>query len=667
MHSQIRYAITISIIMTALALNVPVVSAHPDPADHGGEHPDGPSFNETVLLFAGDSDPVTANASDWVAAGASQSFPPRTDYLYLALTTDIHQMRPLQDVISWNRHDYDDIPVSVNTNSHDGTGACPVGNENAGEYHHCNENPVTDWIDDPDENPLGQGRSVAVRPQGNPSTSGPRGWISDAHTSLFDITPSTRFQIGNGSVNYVGKSGTVRGFTDYRIKLPEGDQDPAPDRKVFYQYQSDSVQTCLLKLNSELPSNWENPCEEYAAIAQGSNSQRINISYTAPGQNTPQSRFILVGKITTTVTKVIEKKKTKTVQTCDQVEGPNGGIQTVCDTSTETYWDTTEETITSSAITSDARYINVYSPFTSLEVAHFPDGDHEVLITSQDPWLSLTLANNSQLYSNYRFFSMRDPAWDRFQITNNNGESKSVMSSAHPLQTNAYPYRSDGYGSDPGVQVIEINSGYNYTAPSLPAKVNLTQVEQGTEFQAAQTLLSSTDAFNTSHLQLTGLVSDSNVSNELLTAQLTENTVKEPHINVTKISSNSSFSRFRVLLTGPNGSAIETADRDGNITFGGQTLQTDSDGQAEITVPNDGLYTVEYNPAEWWKLGDDEQPYVGNSTTAVASGSLISFETLFALVWRSFLFLLPLLSLLWVADQIPGVKAWPPTFLIFWK
>ncbi|SEP24466.1 hypothetical protein SAMN05216388_10532 [Halorientalis persicus] len=666
-QSYLRRMVVFGLVAVAMGLSLPSVVGHPDPSDHGGEHPDGPSFNETVLMFAGDEDSVTANASEWQDDQSHLGFPPRTDYLYLAKTADLHRTRPSRRVQLWNQQDFQDIPVGKNTGSHEGNGPCPLASGGAGAYHNCPGNPVSDWIDDPKENPLGQGRTVAVRPNGRSANSGPRGWIQDAHTSIFDITPSTRFLLGNGSANYIAGAGTVRGFADYRVELSQGDQDPSPDRKVFYEYESDSVGTCLLKLNSELPDNWDDPCSRYAVIEQGSNSQRVNISYTAPDQNVPQSRFILVGKITATATKIIKEKKTRREQECTTTTGPNGGTRTVCTPKTVTYWETSRKTVTTDVVTSDSRYINVYSPFSDLEVAHFPDGSHEVLITSQDPWLGLTLANESRLYSNYRFFSYRSPAWDQLSITNNRGQSRTAMSSAHPLQAHAYPYRTDGYGSDPGVQVLQINSGRNYTAPSLPKNVDLTQVNASSEFRTAQTLLAETAEFNKSHLQLTGLVQGTNISGGILEAQITEHDVQTPNLTVSEIDSNSSFTRFRVQLTAPDGTPIETANRDGNITFGSNTLQTDSNGQAEVTVPNDGLYTVEYNPAKWWKLADDEQPYISNSTTAVASGSLISFGTLFALAWRSFLFLLPLLSMLWLADQIPGVKAWPPTFLIFWK
>ncbi|KTG30334.1 hypothetical protein AUR66_08335, partial [Haloferax profundi] len=291
--------------------------------------------------------------------------------------------------------------------------------------------------------------------------------IDDAHATLFAVHPSTRGHLEAGETPlYVAPNGSLRGFVDYRVRVPNGSQSISSS--VTWSLVDDEITEVRLKSGEEV-------------IARSG------------GSHTPELEYQLDETWSTTLTLEadIEVRLKKTTET---------SIGNLTETAV---------TYPTEAITvSDSVDIEVYNLRAYSYYAAYPDGDTGVAIFQSRPWQGYTLTEDggSTVRGVWRFYTARDPRWDTLVRATEANETE-IQSDALPVYVHAYPSRI-GPRAQPirnGPTILD-SWGRERTSPlpTIPDTVSVEVVEQS--YTPTYGLAVRTDEVDRDALRVSGIV-----------------------------------------------------------------------------------------------------------------------------------------------------------------
>jgi hypothetical protein len=589
---------TLFVAALALALLQVQVSAHPpSEPDHGLD-------NETFYpLWAGDEEAANESLLDErVGENASE-------IEQLGAISDIPLDSPPTAVEHWNEADHREFPTSDASRS----------------IH-------------PQDATLSDGR-----------------FVTDAYASIVSVQPSTRARLSSDDQPlYVAPNGTLLGTVDYRIVVPEA--TTTPDQEVEWALLSHRIETTRLLVNGSLE-------------AQTNGSQMPTLSYESIGSATgSRERLRLEANISTTLrkeTRTCTERATPTqtnISESNQTDSsddpsPTGSDslanQTQSGESGECLdWDVAVSYPSESLVVSETVEVTVYRLFVAGIRTSYPGGDFGILVYKNNPWLGYETPDGT-VRGVWRFYSARDPDWDRLTIRSANGTTHR-HSPVHPLQVSAYPIET-GPSPEPRENVtITGVEGAEISPPSLPEAVALDVVADpytasyrvGSRIETADHTLANITAY--------GLVRGSETELEepfFYTIPFNRSSLSARILNTTAETTTVELA----LQDGETGEPIETQGRAGYLVLGEQRLNTTANGTVTATVTaTDSGIAARYEPAVWWR---HPKAYLGNSTVIYEGGAILH---VLSVIYQASIPIGVLLVATFLIDRITGWEIWPP-------
>ncbi|ELY75831.1 hypothetical protein C486_18834 [Natrinema gari JCM 14663] len=499
-----------------------------------GTEANGLTENESATLWSRDADDYISQEEYQERYGES-----RTAMQQLANGTDITFKRPPATAATWTRNDFEDL--------------------NAG------------------------GSDTSIHP---PHASLEDGvYIEDAHATIFAVQPSTRGHLESGETPlYIAPNGTMRGFVDYRVRVPNGSS--SGNRTVEWSLTSHEV-------------------DEVRLINDGTTIVEQE------GSHTPALEYQIEDDWSTNLTleAEIDVRLKKTVR---------------IDRGDETDVDVTYQT--ESLNVTDSIDVEIYDLTAYPYYAEYPNGDAGVAIFQSRPWQGYTLTENgsARVRGVWRFYTARNTNWDTLVQSSRTGSS-TVESDAIPVYVHAYPSRI-GPRAEPVRDGPEIIDTWGTDRPSpvgtLGENINIEIVNQ--TYTTTYGLAVRAETVDREDLHVAGIVRGVNASIVAPDAG-SERQLRRSNLSVEVIQQNQSQATLRIELRdnqtgtpiglggGGRRYPIGGGARNGYITIADQRVETNASGVAIVTVEQPGIYTARYHPGSW--LGHNPA-YVSDTATA---------------------------------------------------
>ncbi|WP_276274192.1 hypothetical protein [Haloarcula litorea] len=524
----------LSIIVAALCVTSVVTGIVTATPPRPGTEDNGLTENESATLWSRDADDYISQEAYQERYGES-----RTAMQQLANGTDITFKRPPATAATWTRNDFEDL--------------------NAG------------------------GSDTSIHP---PHASLEDGvYIEDAHATIFAVQPSTRGHLESGETPlYIAPNGTMRGFVDYRVRVPNGSS--SGNRTVEWSLTSHEV-------------------DEVRLINDGTTIVEQE------GSHTPALEYKIEDDWSTTLTleAEIDVRLKKTVR---------------IDRGDETDVDVTYQT--ESLNVTDSIDVEIYDLAAYPYYAEYPNGDAGVAIFQSRPWQGYTLTENgsARVRGVWRFYTARNTNWDTLVQSSRTG-STSVESDAIPVYVHAYPSRI-GPRAEPVRDGPEIIDTWGTDRPSpvgtLGENINIEIVNQS--YTTTYGLAVRAETVDREDLHVAGIVRGVNASIVAPDAG-SERQLRRSNLTIEVIHQNQSQATLRIELRdnqtgtpiglggGGRRYPIGGGARNGYITIADQRVETNASGVAIVTVEQPGIYTARYHPGSW--LGHNPA-YVSDTATA---------------------------------------------------
>jgi hypothetical protein len=409
-------------------------------------------------------------------------------------------------------------------------------------------------------------------------------YIEDAHATIFAAHPSTRGHLETGETPlYIAPNGTMRGFVDYRVRVPYGSS--SGNRTISWSLTEHEVEEVRLKKNGE-------------------------IIVTQDGSHTPALDYQITDDWSANLTleAEISVRLRKTVRT-DLSDRRNVNV---------TYR-------TESRNVSDSIAVEIYDLSAYPYHAEYPNGDAGVAIFQSRPWQGYTLTEDGEarVRGIWRFYTARNTNWDTL-VRSNRTASATVQSDAIPVYVHAYPSRI-GPRAEPvrdGPELIE-TWGTDRPSPvgTIGENINIDIVNQS--YTTTYGVAVRAENVDREALHVAGIVRGVNASVVEPDAG-SERQLRRSNLTVEVLQQNQSQATLRVELRDhQTGAPIELDDsrqypiggttRNGYITVADQRVETNASGVAVVTIDEPGIYTARYYPGSW--LGHDPA-YVSDTATA---------------------------------------------------
>ena len=548
--------------MLALASLVPTTTAHPPTKPEHG-------FNETTYcsLWAGDVDAPNITVFETRTANTS------TGICGLAAGTDIPLDEPPKAVEQWNRMDLRDFPET-----------------DASRSIHPSDVELREGV-----------------------------FIKDAYTAVFAVQPSTRARVSpEMQPLYVARNGTVLGTTDYRIAVPQDEEDGS-SRVEWELVRHDIVETRLLIDDTVVSTNSGSHTHAHAYELEGLGGQ--------PHTLTLESDIVVGFQKQTAV--CTQSNNSECLRWSSSVAYPT-------------------ETVTVRDRVAVVAYDLEVSGFT----ARYPDGDLGLVVYKNQPWLGYSLPNG-EVRGVWRFYAARDSGWDTL-VTSTAGRTTTQHSPVHPLQVNAYPIESGPtVSSSQNLTLLEV-AGRETQPPALPANVELDSLTTPYTASFSIATRAETAVFGIEDVTAAGLVqgvqapadpdSFSSIQIHLSNLSLQALDVTDETVTV------------RVTLRDQQtGEPINTTGREGFIVLQDQRINTSGDGTVTRTIARPvGGVSARYEPGRWWF---STPGYVGDSDIVYPRGTVLQLlSSLYQLAIPIAVFLFGV----FIVDRITGWRVWPP-------
>ncbi|WP_049917030.1 hypothetical protein [Halogeometricum pallidum] len=499
-----------------------------------GTEDNGLSENESATLWSRDTDNYTSQEEYRQRYGDE-----RTAIHQIANGSDITFKRPPATAATWTRNDFEDLEAG--------------------------------------------GSDTSIHP---PHASLEDGvFIQDAHATVFAVQPSTRGHLESGDTPlYIAPNGTIRGFVDYRVRLPN--ESSSGNRTVEWSLAEHEIKEVRLQKDGETIARTEGshtPALDY----------RIDDDWSA----------------TLSLEAEIHIRLKKTIQT----DGING-------TSVDVVY--REETRN----VSDSVDVEIYDLSAYPYYAEYPNDDAGVAIFQSRPWQGYTLTDegNASVRGVWRFYTARNTNWDTL-VRSNRTDSAEVESDAIPVYVHAYPSRI-GPRAEPvrdGPEIID-TWGTERSSPLESIGENVTIEVVNQSYETTYGVAVRTENVDREALHVAGIVRGVNASIAEPDAG-SERQLRRSNLSVEVLQQNQSQARLRIeLRDNETGAPIILNDdtrryliggsaRNGSITIADQEVETNASGVAIVTITEPGIYTARYHPGSW--LGHNPA-YVSDTATA---------------------------------------------------
>ena len=523
MLHPLRSALVAGVLVTSVIAGV-VTAAPPAP----GTESNGLTDNESATLWS--RDPDTAQAASGQRDTTNQSA-----ISQLANGTDITFARPPATAATWTRNDFADLDAG--------------------------------------------GAATSIHPP-HAELEDSR-FIADAHATIFAVQPSTRAHLEPGRTPlYVAPNGTLRGFVDYRVRVPNG------------------------STTANTTTDWALVEHSIDAVRVTADGQPIT---EGAGTHTPALEYRLDEEWRTTLRleAEISVRLRKTVRS-------NGGDRSNV---TVTYR-------TESRTVTDSIAVAVYDLAAYPYYADYPNGDTGVAIFQARPWQGYTLTDDgtARVRGVWRFYTARTPEWDTLVRSTRTNRTTSA-SDALPVYVHAYPSRI-GPRTEPvrdGPRIIETWGTPRPTAADTLGE-NITVDVVTDSYTPTDGIAVRADRVDREALQIRGIVRGVNAT-IVEPPTGSERRVRRSNLTLSVIEQNRSQATLRIelrdtrtdepiTLDGSRRYPINGSARTGVITVGDRQVDTNASGVATVTVDEPGLYTARYRPGSWL---DHEPAYVGDT------------------------------------------------------
>jgi hypothetical protein len=538
-----------------------------DPPRPGTEE-NGLSENESATLWSGDSDRYITQEEYRQQYGETRSVPSQ-----VANGTDITFKQPPATAATWTRNDFEDLDAG--------------------------------------------GAYTSVHPPHADLEDGV--FIEDAHATVFAVHPATRGHIEPEETPlYIASNGTMRGFVDYRVRVPNGSSEA--ETTIEWSLTEHEIEEVRLKKNGE-------------TIVEHDGSHTSALEYQI--KDDWSANLTLEAEIS------VRLKKTTRIDLGDQTDV-----------------DVTYRT--ESRNVSDSVDVEIYDLTAERYYAEYPNGDAGVAIFQSRPWQGYTLTeeDEARVRGVWRFYTARNPKWDTL-VRSNRTDSTTEESDAIPVSVHAYPSRI-GPRAEPvrdGPEIIEI-WGLGRPSPDrdLGDNFNIDVVDES--YTATYGVAVRAENVNREALHVAGIVRGVNAS-IVEPDDGSERQLRDSNLSVEVIQQNKSQATLRVELhDNQSGAPIALDDsrqypiggtvRDGYITIGDQRVETNASGMAIVRIDEPGIYTARYHPGSW--LSHDPA-YVSNSATT-RWHPLGTIEGWFALVFEVGWQLLPFFVMFYAGKHL---------------
>ena len=445
-------------------------------------------------------------------------------------------------------------------------------------------------------------------------------FIEDAHATVFAVHPSTRGHLNASHTPlYIAPNGTLRGFVDYRVRVPN--ESATDNTTIEWSLTNNKIETVRLRHDGETLGKTD-------------------------GTHTPAIAYRLNadGNITLTLEAEIRVELEKTIRV-DQPTGTN----------------TTTVTRTETRTVSDSIDVEVYDLSVSYYSATYPNGDAGAAVFQSRPWQGYTLteAETARVRGVWRFYTARNPDWDTL-IRSNRTTNTEIESDALPVYVHAYPSRI-GPRAEPvrdGPDIIDTwGTDRSSSAESLGENINVEVINQS--YTTTYGVAVRATEVDRDALQVAGIVRGVNASVGGPTVR-TERSLRQPNLTVEQLNQTKSATTLRIELRDNRTDApivlnestreypIIARPRDGYLSVGDQTVETNASGMALVTIDDPGIYTVRYHPGSW--LGHNPA-YVSDAAT-VRWHPLSTIEGWFALVFEVGWQLLPFFVMFYAGRRL---------------
>jgi len=409
-------------------------------------------------------------------------------------------------------------------------------------------------------------------------------FIEDAHATIFAVQPSTRGHLESGEAPlYIAPNGTMRGFVDYRVRVPNGSS--SGNTTISWSLTEHEIEEVRLKKDGE-------------TIAERDGAHTPALDYQI--EDAWSANLTLEAEISV--------RLKKTVRT---------------DLGDRTDVDITYRT--ESRNVSDSIAVEIYDLSASPYYAEYPNGDAGVAIFQSRPWQGYTLTEDGEtrVRGIWRFYTARNTNWDTL-VQSNRTDSATVQSDAIPVYVHAYPSRI-GPRAEPvrdGPELIE-TWGTDRPSPvgTIGENINIDIVNQS--YTTTYGVAVRAENVDRKALQVAGIVRGVNAS-IAEPGRGSERQLRRSNLTVGVIKQNQSQATLRVELRDNQTGAPITLDesrqypiggtaRNGYITVADQRVETNASGVAIVPIDEPGIYTARYHPGSW--LGHNPA-YVSDTATA---------------------------------------------------
>ncbi|MDS0296637.1 hypothetical protein [Halogeometricum luteum] len=518
-----------TLLATSLATGL-VTATPPRP----GTDDNGLSENESATLWSRDTDNYTSQEAYRQRYGDE-----RTAIHQLANGSDITFKRPPATAATWTRNDFEDLEAG--------------------------------------------GSDTSVHP---PHASLEDGvFIADAHATVFAVQPSTHGHLESGETPlYIAPNGTMSGFVDYRIRVPNGSS--SENQTIEWSLADHEIEEVRLQKDGETIARTDGshtPALDY----------QINDDWSA----------------TLSLEAEIHVRLKKTIET----DGVNG-------TDVEVVYREETQNV------SDSIDVEIYDLSAYPYDAEYPNGDAGVAIFQSRPWQGYTFSDdgNASVRGVWRFYTAHNTNWDTL-VRSNRTDSAEVESDAIPVYVHAYPSRI-GPRAEPvrdGPEIID-TWGTERSSPLESIGENVTIEVVNQSYETTYGVAVRAENVDREALHVAGIVRGVNASIVEPDAG-SERQLRRSNLTVEVLEQNQSQATLRIELR-DNGTGapiilnddtrrylISGSARSGYITIAGQEVETNASGVAIVTVTEPGIYTARYHPGSW--LGHNPA-YVSDTATA---------------------------------------------------
>jgi hypothetical protein len=466
-------------------------------------------------------------------------------------------------------------------------------------------------------------------------------WIKDGYVSVFAVQPSTVLhRATDQTTHYVGAEGELLATSDYRIEVPDGSS--SQERRVSWSIDSHEVETARIMIGGNIDNSFGRQ-----RLDDATPGHTIHGNFT--GAERGMTELGVEAEITVTLEKHVETRSCSTDDDGD----------TTCSDWSSSYSYPSESVVVDDYV--DATYYTVQS--NNYYTYNPIDQEFKIVTGTGTPFNSIRLPEGDRALGVWNYYTARDTTWDALTVSDR-GDTSQFGTTILPVQVHAYPSRS-GIGTigahhtnttiDPGEATIYYRSGGSYIAPTLPDTVSV-DVPNGT-YNTSSEIAVSHPVNDPDAVEIEGIVRGTDADLSPGDTFYREIPTKEPTIDVeTTALEESPNVRLDISLREPDGTPIQTDLTDDSLTVAGETVETDANGEASITLPQGQLPTqVYYQPTYFWDRG--ETAYTAASTRV---GSTLSLSFFVSPIVRIIGLLVFFWTPFWLLDRAFAGDYWPP-------